>query len=131
MNEDTQEDFEWLLREIQEGGEKRFSAKRAISASPDSLPQSRGVSAFTRRYWSTQCPASKHQMPRSQRPPKPIRPTSHSTALPTARLGRIAILWRGAEAARRSPPPQTHPFQAAFAAVAPVAVDSRPRVYTR
>jgi hypothetical protein len=68
-------------------------------------------------------------MPRSQRPPKPIRPTSHSTALPTARLGRIAILWRGDEAARSSATPETSRFKAVFAALADVGVDVEPVVY--
>src|SRR6476620_4916809 len=59
MNEDTRETSSGCCARSRKEAEKRFSAKRAISASPDSLPQSRRVSAFTRRYWSTQCPASK------------------------------------------------------------------------
>ena len=48
---------------------------------------------------------------------------------PTARLGRIAILWRGDEAARRSATPQTSRFKAIFAALADVGVDAEPVVY--
>src|SRR5215468_9275247 len=66
-------------------------------------------------------------MPRSQRPPKPIRPTSHSTALPTGR--RIAILWRGDETARSSAVPETSRFKAVFAALADAGVDAEPVVY--
>src|ERR1700757_961746 len=48
---------------------------------------------------------------------------------PTARFGRIAILWRGDEAARRSASPQTNRFKAVFAALADVGVDADPVVY--
>ena len=48
---------------------------------------------------------------------------------PTARLGRIAILWRGDAAARRSATPQTSRFKAIFAALADVGVDAEPVVY--
>ena len=48
---------------------------------------------------------------------------------PTARLGRIAILWRGDEAARRSATPATSRFKAIFAALADVGVDADPVVY--
>ena len=48
---------------------------------------------------------------------------------PTARLGRIAILWRGDEAARRSASPETSRFKAVFAALAKVGVDAEPVVY--
>jgi hypothetical protein len=48
---------------------------------------------------------------------------------PTARLGRIAILWRGDEAARRSVSPETRRFKAVFAALAKVGVDAEPVVY--
>jgi hypothetical protein len=48
---------------------------------------------------------------------------------PTARLGRIAILWRGDEAARRSATPETSRFKAVFAALADVGVDANPVVY--
>src|SRR6201993_3286622 len=48
---------------------------------------------------------------------------------PTARFGRIAILWRGDEAARRSASPQTNRFKAVFAALAKVGVDAVPVVY--
>src|SRR6516164_8821221 len=47
----------------------------------------------------------------------------------TARLGRIAILWRGDEAARRSATPDTSRFKAVFAALADVGVDAEPVVY--
>ena len=43
---------------------------------------------------------------------------------PTARLGRIAILWRGDETARRSATPGTSRFKAVFAALADVGVDA-------
>jgi len=48
---------------------------------------------------------------------------------PTARLGRVAILWRGDEAARRSASPETSRFKAVFAALAKVGVDAEPVVY--
>src|SRR5262245_61364479 len=47
----------------------------------------------------------------------------------TARLGRIAILWRGDEAARRSATADTGRFKAVFAALADVGVDAEPVVY--
>src|SRR5262245_29114175 len=47
----------------------------------------------------------------------------------TARIGRIAILWRGNEAARRSVTPDTSRFKAIFAALADVGVDAEPVVY--
>jgi len=46
-----------------------------------------------------------------------------------ASLGRIAILWRGDKAARRSATPETSRFKAVFAALADVAVDAEPVVY--
>src|SRR5262245_7647079 len=52
-----------------------------------------------------------------------------SMSEPTARLGRIAILWRGDEAARRSARPETSRFKAVFAALADVGVDAEPVVY--
>jgi hypothetical protein len=52
-----------------------------------------------------------------------------SVSQPTARLGRIAILWRGDEAARRSATPQTSRFNAVFAALADVGVAAEPVVY--
>src|SRR5262249_39914147 len=52
-----------------------------------------------------------------------------SISTPTARLGRIAILWRGDEAARRSARPETSRFKAVFAALADVGVDAEPVVY--
>jgi hypothetical protein len=48
---------------------------------------------------------------------------------PTARLGRIAILWRGDEAARRGATPQASRFKAVFAALADVGVAAEPVVY--
>jgi len=48
---------------------------------------------------------------------------------PRARLGRIAILWRGDEAARSSALPETSRFKAVFAALADVGVDAEPVVY--
>jgi hypothetical protein len=47
----------------------------------------------------------------------------------TTPLGRIAILWRGDEAARRSATPATSRFKAVFAALAEVGVDAEPVVY--
>ena len=47
----------------------------------------------------------------------------------TARLGRIAILWRGDDAARRSATPDTSRFRAILAALADVGVDAQPVVY--
>jgi hypothetical protein len=47
----------------------------------------------------------------------------------TARLGRIAILWRGDETARRSATPEVSRFKAIFAALADVGVDAQPVVY--
>jgi hypothetical protein len=46
-----------------------------------------------------------------------------------AHLGRVGILWRGDEAARRSASPETSRFKALFAALADVGVDARPVVY--
>jgi hypothetical protein len=47
----------------------------------------------------------------------------------TARIGRIAILWRGDEAARHSTSLDTGRFEAIFAALAVVGVDAEPLVY--
>ena len=52
-------------------------------------------------------------------------PTSESTA----RLGRIAILWRGDQDARRSATADNSRFKAVFAALADVGVDAEPVVY--
>jgi len=54
---------------------------------------------------------------------------SPSLSKHTARLGRIAILWRGDEAARRSATPETGRFKAVFAALADVGVDAEPVVF--
>ena len=54
---------------------------------------------------------------------------SFSMSEPTARLGRIAILWRGDEAARRSATPETSRFKAVFATLAEAGVDAEPVVY--
>jgi hypothetical protein len=48
---------------------------------------------------------------------------------PTARLGRVAILWRGDEAARRSATPEGSRFKAVFAALADVDVEAVPVIY--
>jgi hypothetical protein len=48
---------------------------------------------------------------------------------PTTRLGRVGILWRGDEPARRSATPETSRFKAVFAALADVGVDAEPVVY--
>jgi len=47
----------------------------------------------------------------------------------TVRLGRIAILWRGGEAARRSAAPASSRFKTVFTALADVGVDAEPVVY--
>jgi hypothetical protein len=47
----------------------------------------------------------------------------------TTRLGRVAILWRGDEAMRRSVRPETSRFSAVFAALAEAGVDAEPVVY--
>ena len=48
---------------------------------------------------------------------------------PIPRLGRIAILWRGDDAARRSTTPETSRFKAVFAALRDAGVDAEPAVY--
>ena len=48
---------------------------------------------------------------------------------PKASLGRIAILWRGDEAARGSATPKTSRFKAVFAALADVGINAEPVVY--
>jgi hypothetical protein len=48
---------------------------------------------------------------------------------PKTYLGRVAILWRGDEAARRGAKPGTNRFKAVFAALADVGVDAEPVVY--
>jgi hypothetical protein len=48
---------------------------------------------------------------------------------PNAHLGRVAILWRGDEAARRSATPDSSRFKAVFAALADVGVGAEPVVY--
>jgi hypothetical protein len=52
-----------------------------------------------------------------------------SISQPNARLGRVAILWRGDEAARQSAAPETSRFKAIFAALTDVGVDAEPIVY--
>jgi hypothetical protein len=52
-----------------------------------------------------------------------------SMSKPTDRLGRVAILWRGNEAARRRAAPGTSRFKAVFAALADIGVDAEPVVY--
>jgi hypothetical protein len=47
----------------------------------------------------------------------------------TARLGRIGILWRGDEVARRSAKPETSRFKAVFAALADAGVNAEAVVY--
>jgi hypothetical protein len=49
-------------------------------------------------------------------------------SIPTAHLGRIAVLWR-AKAARRSGTPDTSWFKAVFAALTDVGIDAVPVVY--
>ena len=48
---------------------------------------------------------------------------------PTARLGRVAILWRGDESARQSIKPESSRFKAVFAALAAVGIEAEPVVY--
>ncbi len=48
---------------------------------------------------------------------------------PTARLGRVAILWRGDEAARRSATPDGSRFRPVFAALTDIGIDAEPVVY--
>src|SRR3954463_10215178 len=52
-----------------------------------------------------------------------------SVSEPKVHLHRIAILWRGDEAARRNAAPETSRFKAVFAALADVGVDAEPVVY--
>src|SRR4051812_46824808 len=52
-----------------------------------------------------------------------------SVSEPKVHLRRIAILWRGDEAARRNATPETSRFKAVFAALADVGVDAKPVVY--
>ena len=52
-----------------------------------------------------------------------------SVSKSTDRLGRIAILWRGDEVARRAAAPDTSRFKAVFAALADIGVDAEPVVY--
>ena len=47
----------------------------------------------------------------------------------TTRLGRVAILWRGDEAARRNEAPESNRFKAVFAALADASVDAEPVAY--
>ncbi len=54
---------------------------------------------------------------------------SHSNSEAGARLGRVAILWRGDDAERRSAVAETSRFKAIFAALAAVGVDACPVVY--
>jgi hypothetical protein len=54
---------------------------------------------------------------------------SYATAELTTRLGRVAILWRGDEAARRGATLQTSRFKAVSAALADAGVDAEPVVY--
>src|SRR3954464_7245837 len=48
---------------------------------------------------------------------------------PPSPLGRIAILWRGDEAERRTARPETSRFKAVFAALSDVGVEAEPVVY--
>ena len=58
-----------------------------------------------------------------------MNPEPPSTSQSTARFGRIAILWRGDEAARRAATLATSRFKAVFTALADVGVDAEPIVY--
>ena len=48
---------------------------------------------------------------------------------PTPPLGRIAILWRGDDAERRTTTPEISRFKAVFAALSDVGVEAEPVVY--
>jgi len=50
-------------------------------------------------------------------------------SMSTARLGRIAVLWRASEAARRSATPDTSRFNGVFAALIDVGIDAVPVLY--
>lgn len=52
-----------------------------------------------------------------------------SMSQPRTRLGRVAVLWRGDEAARRSAKPESSRFREIFAALADAGVDAEPVVY--
>lgn len=54
---------------------------------------------------------------------------SQPTARPATHSGRIALLWRGDEAARRDATPETSRFKSVFAALAAVGVKAEPVVY--
>jgi hypothetical protein len=55
--------------------------------------------------------------------------SQHAMSETTASLGRIAVLWRGDEAARRSVVPETSRFKAVFAALANAGVAAEPIIY--
>jgi hypothetical protein len=55
---------------------------------------------------------------------EPFSMSGHNT-----RLGRVAILWRGDEAARSGAEPETSRFKAVFAALAQAGIDAEPVVY--
>ena len=50
-------------------------------------------------------------------------------SIPATRLGRIAILWRGDETARRNATAETSRFKSVFAALSKIGVDAEPIVY--
>src|SRR5690348_4633113 len=52
-----------------------------------------------------------------------------SMSEPRTRVGRVAILWRGDEAARRGVTRENSRFQAIFAALAEAGIDVEPVVY--
>src|SRR5581483_5508418 len=54
---------------------------------------------------------------------------SAHTSVSHSHLGRVAILWRGDEEARRNASPATSRFKAIFAALADVGVRAEPVVY--
>lgn len=56
-------------------------------------------------------------------------PSMPATSRRETRLGRIAVLWRGDEAERRSAAPQASRFRAVFAALADVGIHAEPVVY--
>jgi hypothetical protein len=62
-------------------------------------------------------------------PITPSRPDDARAFVNEARLGRVAILWRGDEAARRGVKPETSRFKEVFSALADAGVDAVPVVY--
>ncbi len=60
---------------------------------------------------------------------EPLSRSRPTMAKSLSRLGRVAILWRGDEAERRSAAPDTSRFKAIFAALADAGIHAEPVVY--